>query len=51
VGDLAILKEFFAEKEGYFWHVVRFFDALLRGFGQVSNEFNVPLCLTHHYYA
>ncbi|KAH0952927.1 hypothetical protein HN011_006873 [Eciton burchellii] len=34
VGDFAILKEFFAEKEGYFWHVVRFFDALLRGFGQ-----------------
>ncbi|EZA57233.1 Urea transporter, partial [Ooceraea biroi] len=33
LGDFAILKEFFAQKKG-FWHIGRLFDALLRGFGQ-----------------
>jgi len=49
MGDFAILKEFYAEKEGSFWHVGRFFDALLRGFGQVSDKFNVPLFVSLFY--
>ncbi|XP_070172481.1 urea transporter 1 [Polyergus mexicanus] len=34
VGDFAILKKFFAQKEAPIWHAVQLFDALLRGFGQ-----------------
>ncbi|KAL6434049.1 hypothetical protein ACFW04_005895 [Cataglyphis niger] len=34
VGDFAILKKFFAQKEGAIWYTVQLFDALLRGFGQ-----------------
>lgn len=43
VGDFAILKKFFAQKEGPIWHAVRLFDALLRGFGQMVFA-NNPLC-------
>ncbi|XP_072767392.1 urea transporter 1 [Anoplolepis gracilipes] len=35
VGDFAILKKFFAQKEGPIWEAVQLFDALLRGFGQI----------------
>ena len=41
VGDFVILKKFFAQKDGPIWHAVQLFDALLRGFGQVSNKSNV----------
>ncbi|KAM0727141.1 Urea transporter 1 [Formica fusca] len=33
VGDFAILKKFFAQKEAPIWYMVQLFDALLRGFG------------------
>ncbi|XP_011260402.1 urea transporter 1 isoform X2 [Camponotus floridanus] len=35
VGDFAILKKFFAQKQGPIWYTMQLFEALLRGFGQV----------------
>ncbi|XP_012345454.1 urea transporter 1-like isoform X2 [Apis florea] len=35
IGNFSILQEYLSEKESYLWSVVRLFDFLLRGFGQV----------------
>ncbi|PBC27134.1 Urea transporter [Apis cerana cerana] len=35
IGNFSILQEYLSEKKSYLWSVVRLFDFLLRGFGQV----------------
>ncbi|CAK9796007.1 Urea transporter 1 [Anthophora plagiata] len=35
-GNFAVLQEFLLEKESFFWSVLRLFEFLLRGFGQVA---------------